>query len=502
MKKVDVVTNLAQNLVTSAHTSPDRIAVRQGEIALTYAELNQRSADVAALLADSGVTAGSRVAIMLPNILAFPTVYYAALRLGAIVVPFNPLLKEREVSHLLQDSGATVLVAAAAPAEIRQAAHAATTAVLDLDDVTAAAATGNPNHVVPRAASDTAALIYTSGTTGSPKGAELTHGNVVDNTDTIANSLFHLTEEDVIFGGLPLFHVFGQTCGMNATIAAGATLTLLPRFDPSEAMSILLEHDVTVLLGVPTMLGALLSVSSQFDRSASRLRLVGSGGASLPVEVLRAFENTYGVPVLEGYGLSETSPVASFNHLDRPAKPGSIGTPVRGVEMAIVDASGATLPTGEIGEIVVRGPNVMKGYWNRPDATAEAIQDGWFHTGDLGRVDEDGYFYVVDRKKDMIIRGGYNIYPREIEEVLYEHPAVREAAVIGIADPTWGEEIAAIISTKPGETVTPDDITDYVKQRVAPYKYPRQVWITDDLPKGPTGKILKRQIDLDLLSTL
>ncbi|MFY9668592.1 MAG: AMP-binding protein, partial [Trebonia sp.] len=212
------------------------------------------------------------------------------------------------------------------------------------------------------------------------------------------------------------------------------------------------------------------------------------------VEVLRGFEEAFGVPVLEGYGLSETSPVASFNHPGRGRKPGSIGTPIRDVQMRAVDGSGQEIPQGEVGEIVIRGPNVMKGYWQRPEATAEAISDGWFHTGDLARIDSDGYFYIVDRKKDLVIRGGYNVYPREIEEVLYEHPAVAEAAVIGLPHPSLGEEVGAAVALKPGAAVTPEELRDYVKGQVAAYKYPRHVWIVDALPKGPTGKIVKREI--------
>jgi long-chain acyl-CoA synthetase len=300
--------------------------------------------------------------------------------------------------------------------------------------------------------------------------------------------------DDVILGALPLFHSFGQTCALNAAVSAGACLTLLPRFDPVKALEIIDRDRVTVFEGVPTMYAAMLAVPDRERYDASGLRLCVSGGASLPVEVLRAFDAAFETKILEGYGLSETSPVASFNHPDRERKPGSIGTPIEGVQMAVVDEAGNELPVGEVGEIVIRGPNVMKGYWRNPEATAEVMRGGWFHSGDLARMDEDGYFFIVDRKKDMIIRGGYNVYPREVEEVLYEHPAVSEVAVVGVPDDSLGEEVAAAVVLRPGADATEDDIRAYVKERVAAYKYPRKIWFPDELPKGPTGKILKREI--------
>jgi long-chain acyl-CoA synthetase len=272
-------------------------------------------------------------------------------------------------------------------------------------------------------------------------------------------------------------------------------LTLMPRFDPGKALEVLERDAVTIFMGVPTMYGALLHHPERERADLSRLRECVSGGASLPVELLRGFEEAFGCVILEGYGLSETSPVASFNRSERDRRPGSIGTPVDGVEMQVVDDDGREVPTGEVGEIVIRGHNVMKGYWRRPDATAEAIRDGWFHSGDMARVDEDGYFFIVDRKKDLIIRGGYNVYPREVEEVLYEHPAVREAAVVGIPDDEWGEEVGAAVALKEGAEVGADDLRAYVKEQVASYKYPRRIWFVDELPKGPTGKILKREIE-------
>ncbi len=340
-------------------------------------------------------------------------------------------------------------------------------------------------------------LLYTSGTTGQPKGAELTHANLLANVETCVETLIQVDENDVILGALPLFHSFGQTCAMNVATKAGATLTLIPRFDPLKALQIIERDRVTVFEGVPTMYNAMLAVpeAARKDLDLSSLRLCVSGGSALPGEVLREFDATFDCKILEGYGLSETSPVASFNHPDRERKVGSIGTPIRGVEMRVVGEEGQDLPAGEVGEIVIRGHNVMKGYWRKPEATASVMRDGWFHSGDLAKVDEDGYFFIVDRKKDMIIRGGYNVYPREIEEVLYEHPAVAEAAVVGIADVTLGEEVGAAVALKAGAEASPEELQAFVKERVAAYKYPRHVWLVPELPKGPTGKILKREIE-------
>jgi long-chain acyl-CoA synthetase len=347
--------------------------------------------------------------------------------------------------------------------------------------------------VVERADDDTAVILYTSGTTGQPKGAELTHDNLKRNA-TVAADLFSLDEHVVVLGALPLFHSFGQTCGMNAAMLAGGCLSLIPRFEPAKALEIIQRDEVTVFEGVPTMYGAMLHLDGREQYDTSSLKICASGGAALPVELLRGFEEAFHCKVLEGYGLSETSPVASFNHPDRERKAGSIGTPIEGVEMKVVDEDDHEVATGEVGEIVIRGHNVMKGYWERPEATEEVMRGGWFHSGDMAKVDDDGYFFIVDRKKDLIIRGGYNVYPREVEEVLYEHPAVREAAVVAVPHPDLGEEVGAAVVLKDGEDVDADAIKAYVKENVAAYKYPRHVWFVDELPKGPTGKILKREI--------
>src|SRR5579863_8300425 len=492
------MTNLASNLTHTTRTHARQVAVRVDNAAMTYQALDEASARVAGLLRQRGLHPGDRVGVMMPNVAEVPVVYYGVLRAGGVVVPMNPLLKVREVAYYLGDSGSRLIFAWHAFADPARGGAAETGAEAILVDPVGfpdLLASADPDFAVAdRDDQDTAVILYTSGTTGHPKGAELTHANLISNTEVTRTDIVGAGPDDVIFGGLPLFHVFGQTVALNVAVAAGACLTLLPRFDAGHALQIISGHRVTVFEGVPTMYVALLHAPDRADYDTSALRMCISGGAALPVEVLRGFEEAFGVPVLEGYGLSETSPVASFNHPGRVQKPGSIGTPIRDVRMRVVDDEDHEVPLGEVGEIVIRGPNVMKGYWQRPEATAEAIRDGWFHTGDLARIDEDGYFYIVDRKKDLIIRGGYNVYPREIEEVLYEHPAVAEAAVIGLPHESLGEEVAAAVALKPGAAVTAEELRDYVKGQVAAYKYPRHVWITDALPKGATGKIQKRDI--------
>jgi long-chain acyl-CoA synthetase len=434
---------------------------------------------------------------MLPNVPEFAVAYFGVLRAGGIVVPMNPLAKSREIAYYLGNSGARLLFAWHAFAdEARTGAQQAEAEVVvvspgEFDPLLASAP--SVEDLADRHEDDTAVILYTSGTTGQPKGAELTHANLTRNCDIVATELFQLTADDVIFGGLPLFHAFGQTCTLNAAVASGACLTLLPRFDARKALGILGEHGVTVFAGVPTVFSRLLRQPDRDAYSVSRLRVSLSGGAAMPVQVLHDFQAAFDCVVLEGYGLSETSPVASFNTLQAGPKPGSVGVPIRGVEMRVVD-NGTEVPHGESGEIAIRGHNVMKGYWQRPEETAAAIRDGWFYTGDIGRVDQDGYFWIVGRTKDVIIRGGYNVYPREVEEVLYEHPAVADAAVIGLHNSDLGEEVGAAVVLKPGARTTAEELREYVKREVAAYKYPRKVWIVDTLPKGPTGKILKREI--------
>src|SRR5215216_348693 len=456
--------NLASFVVESAEKFGDRPALKLDDTVVNYALLNEGSARIAHLLKEKGLERGDRVGIMLPNVPYFAIVYYGVLRAGGVVVPMNVLLKGREVAFYLEDPEAKILFAwhdfAEAAETGAEKAGAELISVKPGEFEEMLGSTEADHDVADVSADDTAVILYTSGTTGTPKGAELTHGNLKTNAEVNVKTLAQTSEEDVVFGALPLFHSFGQTCGLNSAIAAGACLTLLPRFDPEKAVQMFERDKVTVFLGVPTMYVAMLNMPEDKRGDASGLRLCCSGGSAMPVEVMKGFEEAFGCKVLEGYGLSETSPVASFNHPDRERKPGSIGTPIEGVEMEVVD------------------------------------EDGWFRTGDMGKVDEDGYFFIVDRKKEMIIRGGYNVYPREIEEVLYEHPAVAEAAVVGVPDDKMGEEVGAAVVLKEGKEIDADELRDFVKEQVANYKYPRRIWFPDELPKGPTGKILKREVEV------
>jgi long-chain acyl-CoA synthetase len=490
--------NLASLLTESAARRPEQPAIRLGDSELSYAELDRESARMATLLRDSGIEPGDRVGVMLPNVPEFPIAYYGVLRAGGVVVPMNVLLKRREIAFYLEDPGAKLLVAWHGFSEEAEAGAAdAGVEMLVVEPEPFAelladleAAPG----VAETAEEDTAVILYTSGTTGKPKGAELTHLNLSRNCEIAGETTIEVGPGDVVLGALPLFHSFGQTVSMNASLRNGACLTMLPRFDPGEALETIQRDAVTHFQGVPTMYGAMLHHPERDSFDTSTLRNCMSGGASMPVEVMRGFEEAFDCIILEGYGLSETSPVACSNHPGLERKPGSIGIPIRGVEMEVVDLGGTALPAEEVGEIVIRGHNIMKGYWKRPEATEDAMRGGWFHSGDMGRTDSDGYFYIVDRIKDLIIRGGYNVYPREVEEVLYEHPKIREAAVVGVPHDEYGEEVAAAVVLCPGEELDATEVSAYVKDRIAAYKYPRVVWFIDELPKGPTGKILKREI--------
>jgi long-chain acyl-CoA synthetase len=491
--------NLASLLTESAERTPEAPAIRLGDNELSYAALDDQSARLATLLREKGFEPGDRVGVMLPNVPEFPIAYYGVLRAGGVVVPMNVLLKRREIAFYLEDSGTKLLLAwHGFVDEARGGATDAGAKTVEVGPAALAAALLNVEPTPGLAETvedDTAVILYTSGTTGKPKGAELTHLNLFRNADVSSRTTCEISGGDVVLGALPLFHSFGQTVGMNASLKVGACLTLVPKFDPGEALETMQRDGVTHFYGVPTMFGALLHHPGREGFDTSSLRTCITGGASMPVEVLRGFEEAFGAVVLEGYGLSETSPVACSNHPEKERKAGSIGTPIEGVEMQVVDEKDEPVAQGEVGEIVIRGHNIMKGYWQRPDATEEAMRGGWFHSGDMARTDEEGYFYIVDRKKDLIIRGGYNVYPREVEEVLFEHPKIREAAVVGVPHDEWGEEIGAAVVLHDGEALPPEEVSAYVKERIAAYKYPRIVWFLDDLPKGPTGKILKREIE-------
>jgi len=489
--------NLARALTETAERFGDRTALKLDDVEVTYAQLDEMTARFAGLLKSKGFEHGDRVGIMLPNVPYFAIAYYGTLRAGGVVVPMNVLLKGRETSFYLTDPGAKLVVAwgdfldAAQTGADEAGAEVIPVKPGEFEKLLGGA---EPDTALAEVdGSDSAVILYTSGTTGKPKGAELTHDNMYSNCSISADTLAEISEEDTLLGALPLFHSFGQTCSLNAAIYKGARLTMIPRFDPVKALEIIERDNVTLFQGVPTMFNGMLQAES--DADVSCLRLCMSGGSAMPEQVMRSFEERFECKVLEGYGLSETSPVASFNHPQKENKPGSIGTPIEGVEMKLIDDDGKEVDDGEIGEIAIRGHNIMKGYYNREDATKESIDsDGWFKSGDMAKKDDDGYYFIVDRKKELIIRGGYNVYPREVEEVLYEHPAIAEVAVIGIPDDNLGEEVGAAVVLKSGQDVDVDEIQAFVKKEVANYKYPRHIWLLDELPKGPTGKILKREI--------
>jgi long-chain acyl-CoA synthetase len=496
---------LAALLTRSAAAHPQRRAVRLDEDVLTFAELDELSARAAALLRARGLAPGDRVALVLPNVPEFVVLYYGVLRAGAIVVPMNPGLKTDEVAYCLTDSEASFLFAWEEAEEGHAAGAAAAAAAADRcgipcltvrEESFRSKLRRHPPHgsPEPRLPSDTAVILYTSGTTGRPKGAELTHANIARNTEIAATRVLHLVPQDVVFGGLPLFHSFGQVFGLNCAVRSGACLTLLRRFEAAKAAAVLARDRVTVLAAVPSMYTLLLGLDEGGRGGTGALRVAVSGGAPLPGEVLHGFERAFACPVLEGYGLSETSPLACINRLDRPRRAGTIGYPVEGVRVCVADGDGREVPDGTVGEICVSGHNVMKGYWRRPRDTAAAMRSGWLRTGDLGVRDEDGCFRVVGRSKEVIIRGGMNVYPREVEEVLYRHPAVAEAAVIGVPHAVYGEEIGAAVVLRPGHALSPARLREFVRERVASYKYPRVVWFPEALPKGATGKILKREV--------
>jgi long-chain acyl-CoA synthetase len=491
--------NLGSILAGSADLHPERVAIRQGERALRYEELDRAARGVATALRARGIAPGESVAVLVPNVAEFSIAYFGILYAGCTVVPLNVLLSAPEVEYHLKDSRARLLIAHPlfeAPA--RAGAQAAGVPVVAAagtgPDTLAELAAEDPQPALhPTAATDTAVVLYTSGTTGKPKGAELTHSNLFVNCAVVVPKLAPMSHDEVALGVLPLFHSFGQTCIQNATIAAGGCYSLLPRFTPEDAFQTMERDGVTLFAGVPTMYFALLHHEPARGYDVSKLRWCLCGGAPMPVEVMKAFEAKFGVEILEGFGLSETSPVASFNMKGRPRTPGSIGYPVWGVEMAILDDEDRPLPDGERGEICIRGHNVMKGYLGRPDATKEALRGGWFHSGDIGIRDPDGSYRIVDRKKDMIIRGGFNVYPREVEEVLYAHPAIVEAAVIGVPHESHGEEVKAVVVSRDPK-LEQGALIAWCKERLAAYKYPRVVEFSESLPKGPTGKILKREL--------
>ena len=510
--------NLAVLLEDSARNVPERTAVICGDAQFTYAEINARANQVASALKNFGIEKGDKVALSCPNLPFFPIIYYGILKAGATVVPLNILFKAREVAYHLADSDARIHFCFEGTPELPmgveglkgfEATESCERFILITLDPEKESPYENTEtfrqfvgdeptefESATTSETDTAVILYTSGTTGQPKGAELTHLNIVLNA-RLSDTMYPRRDADVHLLTLPLFHSFGQIVQMNAGFYNHATLVLLPRFTPEDALRLMDKYDVTIFAGVPTMYWALLNYqdTDRFDleKISRNLRLCKSGGASLPVEVLKGFEEKFKTKITEGYGLSETSPVACFNRYGE-TKPGSIGFPVWGVEIRIVDENGKTVPDGEIGEIAIRGHCVMKGYYKRPEATAATIRNGWLHSGDVGRRDAEGYIYISDRVKDMILRGGFNVYPREIEEFLMTHEAVSLCAVIGVPSDELGEEIKAVVVVKDGKEVTENELIEFCKANMAGYKYPRFVEFRESLPMTATGKILKREL--------
>src|SRR5215469_16715311 len=499
--------NLAVILTESAQSSPDRPVALFAGGQLTYRQLDKASDRVAATLAATGIKPGDPVAVQLPNIPQFLISYFGILKAGGIVVPLNVLLTAPEVAFHLGDSGARILIVwEGALPEAAKGAEA-----VGLDQVYVVGQGGASGVGVPferlmavevpryemavREPADTAVIVYTSGTTGRPKGAELTHLQLYMNAD-IPGRLFDVRSDDIVLTALPLFHVFGLSSILDVCVRFGCTMSLVPRFEAAAVLTTIERDRATIFEGVPTMFVALLVCSELGSCDISSLRIAISGGASIPAPVLNAFEKRYGVVILEGYGLTETASTTTFNVSATDRRAYSVGKPIWGTQTQVWDAEGKPLPpgAGNVGEVVTRGLHVMKGYLNRPEDTASVFTGNWFHTGDLGYFDQDGYLYIVGRSKELIIRGGYNVYPAEIEDVLHEHPAVAEAAVIGVPDERLGEEVMAFLTLRPGAVLTAREAIIFCRERVAAYKYPRVVEIRDVLPKNALGKILKDQL--------
>ncbi|MCX5388046.1 AMP-binding protein [Streptomyces sp. NBC_00083] len=499
---------LAAVLADTAARRPDRAALVWDDSVITYGRLWERARHYAGVLRRHGVGPGDRVALLVPNSPCFPAVYYGVLALGAVVVPMNAHSRAAEVEFVLGDSGARALICEGSALE--QGAAAAAAAGVELFTVAGdhpggtgldAPHAGEPvARYVPVAPDDLAAILYTSGTTGRPKGAMLTHGNIVTNIEVTAVSPFAIQDDDVLYGCLPLSHTFGQVCVMGTCFLAGATLVLAPRFAAEQALRAMDRHGCTVFMGVPTMYHALLEAVAA-GAPAHRLRRAYSGGSALAVPVLAQVRRAFGCEVYEGYGLTETSPCVAYNQPGTAPRPGTVGVPVEGVEVAIaradVEGSVELLPVGEVGEVVVRGHNVMAGYLGLPEATAEVLVDGWFRSGDLGHLAPDGCLTLVDRKKDVIIQGGYNVYPREVEDVLLRHPAVEQIAVVGVPDAARGEEVCAVVVRRAGavtDTELVDEMAELARRELTGYKRPRRVEFVERLPLGPSGKVLKREL--------
>jgi long-chain acyl-CoA synthetase len=503
--------SVAAILSESARRTPESVALFCMGAAITYRELWDQTRAYAGALRDRGVRPGDRVAMAMPNVPDFPRVYYAVLALGAVVVPIHPLFKAEEVEYVLRDSGAAVVVAAApllaevGPAAARSGVPLMTVLVPDemtghvpfprLEDE---ASSSEPiERYTSTGPLDAATVLYTSGTTGAPKGSVASHLALVEQVNVALIDALDIRSDDVLFGGLPLFHSFGQTAVMNIAFRKGAAVILLPRFEGAEVLRLLVEHGATIFTAVPTMYIGLLQAAAQNPQRPA-IRFAVSGGAALPTSLLDAFQETFGASIHEGYGLTETSPTVSFNSTHEPIRPGTVGRPYWGIDVDIADAEIddriELLPPGTLGEIVVRGHALFKGYLGRPEATAEAVVDGWFRTGDLGTRSDDAIVTIVDRKKDMIVRNGYNVYPTEVEQVLMRHPSVTNIAVFGVVDDERGQEVHAAVIPADASAFDEKGVVEYAREHLAAYKYPRVVHVVDELPLGPSGKVLKREL--------
>ena len=499
--------NVAGLLELNQKKDAQKNALTWGSSQVTYGELFEAVLRMAAGLKEMGIQKGDRVLLMLPNIPHFPISYYAVLAVGAVVVPVNIMFKEREIAYQIEDSEAVAAIAWEGFTSDLLKAREKTESLKHLlvlgdnipDDaihLTRFISQHQPSKGIDEVEpEDSAVIMYTAGITGHPKGAELSHNGLSYAIRVIAETL-RLTDRERVLAVVPFFHSFGGVVVMNAGLYGGATLTLAPRFNPQEALEIIVNNKITVFAGVPTMFQMIHDYPEYGDYDLSSLKYCLSGGSHLSEELLRRFEERFNTYVLEGYGLTETCAAAAFNNFKRERKPGSIGYPLEGVEMKVVDDADQDISIGEIGEIVIKGPSLMKGYRNRPQASSEVMRNGWFHTGDIGRMDMDGYFYLVDRKTDLILKGGFKVFPQEIEEVIAAHPQVAEVAVIGIHDQVMGEEIKACIVPKEGTRINPAALLEYCHERLANYKCPAILRFYRELPKGPTGRVLKKELRL------
>lgn len=499
--------DLGQMLSSTATRLPNKTAVLFHGQPTTFGELDRRANQVANALIGLGIQPGDRVALYMPNIPLFMEAYYGILRAGGTVVPLNTLYKAGEVEYILRDSGAKAILtfaslaptaaqAASGVPELRHVVVASPQPIpgtMSWRDVMAGAPESAPNVGVHQ--EDIAVICYTSGTTGHPKGAMLSHRNLLANCEqNLALPQVSAREDDLVWLALPLFHIYAMNVGMNLTFMVGGTVVLIERFEPASSLEELQKHHCTILYGAPPMFVAWAQLPNIRDYDLTSLRYVVSGAAALPVQVLQAFQSLAGVPISEGYGLSEAAPVVTTNAAGPVTKPGTIGPAIPGVEVRIVDDMDREVPRGERGELVCRGANVMMGYWRQPEATAETLRDGWLHTGDIATMDEDGYVTIVDRKKDMINVSGFNVYPREVEEALFTHPAVADAAVVQFPDPYQGESVMAFVVLKQGATATEQEIIEYCRGQIATFKCPRKVVFRSELPKNNTGKVLRREL--------